>query len=129
MEFFKQKGPLSRHFLWTVVYVMLVYTGGARELRPILEPLGLWFDVWIWTFGMAVLITADIVYDLLLLNGFTGVWRWIHGPADEAELEQRRRRILFENEDYPVSKGAANAAMLVMLAAIVVSFVWFAFLA
>lgn len=37
--------------------------------------------------------------------------------------------ILFENSDYPVSKGFANGALILMMLAVAASFVWFTFLA
>ena len=129
MEFFKQRGPLFNHFIATLVCISIISSSPVHKLRVTLEPLGLWFDVWIFVFGFSAFIIARMAYDLLLLNGFNEAWQYLYGPVSKETRDDLRRMILFENSDYPVSKGFANGALIVMMLAVAAAFVWFTFLA
>ena len=83
----------------------------------------------LFVFGFSAFIIARMAYDLLLLNGFDGAWQYLYGPVSQETRDDLRRMILFENSDYPVSKGFANGALILMMLAVAASFVWFTFLA
>ena len=94
MEFFKQRGPLFNHFIATLVCISIISSSPVHKLRVTLEPLGLWFDVWIFVFGFSAFIIARMAHDLLLLNGFDGAWQYLYGPVSKETRDDLRRMIL-----------------------------------
>lgn len=123
------RGPLTQHFLNTMEYIAILWILDADEMRPVLEPLYLWNSVWIAMFGFGLVVFVRILTDWQLLRGRPGLWRHFYGDMDDSFLEQYRRMLTYEHGETSVTIGFSSGAMLVMLAAIVVSFVWFAFLA
>lgn len=124
-----QRGPLTQHFLNTLEYVFILYFIDADKLRPVLKPLYLWNSIWIAMFGFGLVLFMRILTDWQLLRGRPGLWRHFYGDVDDSFLEQYRRMLTYEHGETSVTTGFSSGAMLVMLAAIVVSFVWFMFLA
>lgn len=123
------RGPLTQHFLNTMEYIAILLILDADEMRPVLEPLYLWNSVWIAMFGFGLVVFVRILTDWQLLRGRPGLWRHFYGDVDDSFLEQYRRMLTYEHGETSVTTGFSSGAMLVMLAGIVVSFVWFAFLA
>lgn len=123
------RGPLTQHFLNTMEYIAILLILDADEMRPVLEPLYLWNSVWIAMFGFGLVVFVRILTDWQLLRGHPGLWRHFYGDLDDSFLEQYRRMLTYEHGETSVTTGFSSGAMLLMMAAIVVSFVWFAFLA
>lgn len=123
------RGPLTQHFLNTMEYIAILLILDADEMRPVLEPLYLWNSVWIAMFGFGLVVFVRILTDWQLLRGRPGLWRRFYGDVDDSFLDQYRRMLTYEHGETSVTTGFSSGAMLLMMAAIVVSFVWFAFLA
>ena len=123
------RGPLTQHFLNAMEYIAILLILDADEMRPVLEPLYLWNSVWIAMFGFGLVVFVRILTDWQLLRGRPGLWRHFYGDVDDSFLEQYRRMLTYERGETSVTTGFSSGAMLLMMAAIVVSFVWFAFLA
>lgn len=123
------RGPLTQHFLNAMEYIAILLILDADEMRPVLEPLYLWNSVWIAMFGFGLVVFVRILTDWQLLRGRPGLWRHFYGDVDDSFLEQYRRMLTYEHGETSVTTGFSSGAMLLMLAGIVVSFVWFAFLA
>lgn len=123
------RGPLTQHFLNTMEYIAILLILDADEMRPVLEPLYLWNSVWIAMFGFGLVVFVRILTDWQLLRGRPGLWRRFYGDVDDSFLDQYRRMLTYEHGETSVTTGFSSGAMLLIMAAIVVSFVWFAFLA
>lgn len=124
-----QRGPLTRYFLDTLTYLLVVWVVKPGRVRPVLEPLYLWWGICAAMLGFGLELFVRILTDWQLLRGRPGLWRRFYGNMDDSFLEQYRRMLTYEHGEVPVTTGFSSAAMLLMMAAIAVSFVWFAFLA
>ena len=123
------RGPLTRFFLDTMIYLFVLWVVSPDSVRPVLEPLDLWWGICMAMLGFGLELFVRILIDWQLLRGRPGLWRRFYGEMDDSFLEQYRRMLTYAHGETPVTTGFASGAMLLMMAAIVVSFVWFAFLA
>ncbi|WP_143405369.1 hypothetical protein [Faecalibacterium sp. An122] len=123
------RGPLTQHFLNTMEYIAILYFLDADELHQALGSLYPWEWICVAMFAFGLVFFVRILTDWQLLRGRPGLWRHFYGDVDDSFLEQYRRMLTYEHGETSVTTGFSSGAMLLMLAAIVVSFVWFAFLA
>ena len=123
-----KKGPLTNHFLNTVLYVSSVAALRPAGFKEAVNNLQ-WNELWIFSFMFAAVIFENLLQDWFLLNGHDIAWQKMNGFVDQEILDDRRKLLLFEHCETSVTKGFANGALILMMLAVAASFVWFTFLA
>lgn len=126
-QFLKQKGPISRGFLFTFGFVRGICGMKIRDLESMLNP-----DMWINVWGMAgvcyILIFLQLESSLWLVEKRYSRWRFLFGPLEDETLEQLRRAVLCMNQKVSIEEKLAATVLMIQIIAITAAYIWLVFL-
>ena len=128
MEFFKQKGPLTKDICDTLLYVIAVQSLKPATLRDILTA-SQWNGMWFFALAFFAVIFMEILSDFLLATDRCTAWKALNGNVSEAEFYNLQQIVLCENQKVSIEKKLASTILLVLMICETVAFVWFTFLA
>ena len=127
MEFFKQKGPLTKDVCDTLLYVIAVQSLKPATLRDILKA-SQWNGMWFFSLAFFAVIFMEMLSDFLLVTDCCTAWKALNGNVSEAEFHNLQQIVLCENQKVSIEKKLASTILLVLMICATAAFVWFTFL-
>ena len=124
MEFFKQKGPLTKDVCDTLFYVIAVQSLKPATLRDILTA-SQWNGMWFFSLAFFAVIFMEMLSDFLLVTDRCTAWKALNGNVSEADTTG----LSYENQKVSIEKKLASTILLVLMICATAAFVWFTFLA
>ena len=82
MEFFKQKGPLTKDVCDTLLYVIAVQSLKPATLRDILTA-SQWNGMWFFSLAFFAVIFMEILSDFLLVTDRCTAWKALNTGSDD----------------------------------------------
>ncbi len=128
MEFFKQKGPLTRDICDALLYVIALQALKPATLRDTLTA-SQWSGMWFFSLAFFVVIFMEMLSDFLLVTDRCTAWKALNGNVSEAEFYNLQQIVLCENQKVSIEKKLASTILLVLMICETAAFVWFTFLA
>ena len=126
MEFFKQKGPLTKDVCDTLLYVIAVQSLKPATLRDILTA-SQWNGMWFFSLAFFAIIFMEMLSDFLLVTDRCTAWKALNGNVSEAEFHNLQQIVLCENQKVSIEKKLASTILLVLMICATAAFVWFTF--
>ena len=127
MEFFKQKGPLTRDICDTLLYVIALQALKPAMLRDTLTA-SQWSGMWFFSLAFFVVIFMEMLSDFLLVTNRRSAWKALNGNVSETEFYNLQQIALCENQKVSIEKKLASTILLVLMICATAAFVWFTFL-